>query len=200
MVYQIQVKTIQYLKSLMPNLKIVEYFSDGCAAQYKNRKSFFNLCKHQEDFGVEAAWSFFAMSHGKSPCDGIGGTIKRTTALESLPRPLENQILDVDSMMSYCKSAIPKIQFVKVLKDDLNHVKAVLEPRFQKSSRIKGTRTFHFFKPLSATRLRMKRISQDNKFSPQVNLEDENRFSLIQNAHENQFLVAAYDKNGMSEL
>ena len=25
-------------------------------------------------------------------------------------------------------------------------------------------------------------------------MEDENRFSLIQNAHENQFLVAAYDK------
>ena len=39
----------------------------------------------------------------------------------------------------------------------------------------------------------MKRISQDNEFSLQVNLEDENRFSLIQNAHENQFLVAAYD-------
>ena len=63
MVYQIQVKTIQYLKSLMPNLKIVEYLSDGCAAEYKNRKSFFNLCKHQEDFGVEAT------SHDKSNCD-----------------------------------------------------------------------------------------------------------------------------------
>ena len=126
MVYQIQAKTIQYLKSLMPNLKIVEYFSDGCAAQYKNRKSFFNLCKHQEDFGVEAAWSFFATSHGKSPCDGIGGTVKRSTALESLRCPLENQILDVDSMKSYCKSTILKIQFVKILKDDLNHVKAIL--------------------------------------------------------------------------
>ena len=40
----------------------------------------------------------------------------------------------------------------------------------------------------------MKRISQDNEFSLQVNLEDENCFSLIQNAHENQFLVAAYKK------
>ena len=153
MVYQIQVKTIQYLKSLMPNLKIVEYFSDGWAAQYKNRKSFFNLCKHQEDFGVKAAWSFFATSHGKFPCDGIGSTVKILTTLESLRRPLENQILDVDSMMSYCKSTIPKIQFVKILKDDLNHVKAILEPHFKKSSTIKGTRTFHYFKPLSTTRL-----------------------------------------------
>ena len=94
----------------------------------------------------------------------------------------------------HCKSAISKIQFVKILKDDLNHVKAILEPRFQKSSTIKGTRTFHYFKPLSTTRLGMKRINQDNEFSLQVNLEDENRFSLIQKAHENQFLVAAYDK------
>ena len=70
-IYQIQVKTIQYLKSLMPNLKIVECFSDGCVAQYKNRKSFFNLCKHQEDFGVEAAGSFFATNHGKSPCEMV---------------------------------------------------------------------------------------------------------------------------------
>ena len=156
MVYQIQVNAIQYryLKSLMPNLKIVEYFSDGCAAQYKNRKLFVDLCKHQEDFGVEAAWSFFATSHGKSPV-----TLKRSTALESLCRPLENQILDVDSMMSYCKSAIPTIQFVKILKNDLNHVKAILEPRFQKSSTIKGTRTFHYFKLLSTTQLGMKRIS-----------------------------------------
>ena len=85
----------------------------------------------------------FATSHDKSHCDGIGGTVKRSTALESLRRPLENQTLDVDSMMSYCKSAIPKIQFVKISKDDLNHVKAILEPRFQKLSTIKGTRTFH---------------------------------------------------------
>ena len=30
------------------------------------------------DHQVTAAWNFlFATSHGKSPCDGIGGTIKR---------------------------------------------------------------------------------------------------------------------------
>ena len=66
MVYLIQSKTIEVLKGLIPNLKTVEYFSDGCAAQYKNRKSFYNLCKHKTDFGIDASWSFFATSHGKS--------------------------------------------------------------------------------------------------------------------------------------
>ena len=29
-------------------------------------------------------WIFFATSHGKSPCDGIGGTLKRVAYQESL--------------------------------------------------------------------------------------------------------------------
>ena len=36
----------------------------------------------------------FATSHGKQPCDGIGGTVKRLTAKASLQRPINNQILD----------------------------------------------------------------------------------------------------------
>jgi len=83
MVYLIQEKTMQIIKDIVPNLNNVEYFSDGCAAQYKN-KSFYNLCMQKQDFGVEATWLFFATSHGKSPCDGIGGTVKRATATENL--------------------------------------------------------------------------------------------------------------------
>ena len=32
---------------------------------------------------------FFANSHGKQPCDGIGGTVKRLTAKASLQRPIK---------------------------------------------------------------------------------------------------------------
>ena len=34
-----------------------------------------NLCLHKQDFSVDAEWVFFATSHGKSPFDGIGGTV-----------------------------------------------------------------------------------------------------------------------------
>ena len=51
------------------------YFSDGCAGQYKNCKNFINLCHHLEDFGIPAEWHFFATSHGKGPCDGLGGVV-----------------------------------------------------------------------------------------------------------------------------
>jgi len=60
------------------------YFSDEAASQYKNCKNFLNLCHHKVDFGVDAEWHFFATSHGKGPCDGLGGTVKRLAARASL--------------------------------------------------------------------------------------------------------------------
>ena len=91
-VYEIQKKIISDLKIRLPNLEKVEYFSDGCAAQYKNRINFINLCMHQSDLGLNAKWSFFATSHGKQPCDGIGGggggggAVKRLASKKSATR------------------------------------------------------------------------------------------------------------------
>lgn len=79
-----QRQIIPYLTSQNPELKKIIYFSDGSAAQYKNKKNFINLCSHEKDFnGIKAEWHFFATSHGKSPCDGIGGTVKRLVSKAS---------------------------------------------------------------------------------------------------------------------
>jgi hypothetical protein len=63
------------------------------AAQCKNGKNFLNLTLHEEGFGVPAKWHFFAMSHGKSTCDALGGTIKRLVARVSLQQPYTHQIM-----------------------------------------------------------------------------------------------------------
>jgi hypothetical protein len=68
-------------------LKKMVYFSDGSAAQYKNRKKLLYITCHNEDFGVPAEWHFFVTSHGKNACDGVGGTLKRLAAKASLQRP-----------------------------------------------------------------------------------------------------------------
>ena len=60
------------------------YFSDGCAGQYKNRYNFSNISYHEKDFGVKCEWHFFATSHGKNACDGIGGTVKHAAYRHSL--------------------------------------------------------------------------------------------------------------------
>jgi len=35
-----------------------------------------NLCCHKDDFGVDAEWPYFAVSHGRGACDGIGEQLK----------------------------------------------------------------------------------------------------------------------------
>jgi len=78
---------------LSSSLKKMYYFSDGVAAQYKNHKNFINLCHHAQDFGIPAEWHFFATSHGKGACNGVGGTVKRLTVKASLQRPYDQQIM-----------------------------------------------------------------------------------------------------------
>ncbi len=96
-VYLFQKRLIEFLKGKFQNVQRIFYFSDGAASQYKNCKNFINLCYHEQDFGVQAEWNFFATSHGKGPCDGVGGTVKRLAARASLQRAVES---DKDPIMT----------------------------------------------------------------------------------------------------
>lgn len=81
MVYEIQKSVISFLNENCPHVKSIHYFSAG---QYKNKYNFINLCLHKNDFQLKAQWSFFATSHGKTECDGIGSTVKCLARKESL--------------------------------------------------------------------------------------------------------------------
>jgi len=139
----------------------VIYFSDGCAAQYKNRKNIFNLCQHQEDFNLKAKWVFFATSHGKQPCDGIGGTVKRLTANASLQRTYSNQIMTPSAMFTFCKENISEIQFEFATKEELINVRQQLSKRFEPLTTIPGTRSFHEFIPIDSNTITTKYCSED---------------------------------------
>ena len=89
-------QTIDYIKTnLCPIITKIHYFSDGCSGQYKNCKHFYNLCHYAEDFSVSCIWNFFATSHGKSPYDGISGTVKRLVAITSLQSSCIPNFLDI---------------------------------------------------------------------------------------------------------
>ena len=103
MVYQIQKECIQHVQEKVQGLTKIMYFSNVCATQYKNQKNFLNLCNHSADFIVAAEWTFFATSHGKSPCDGIGGNIKCTVTKASLQRPCNDQILTQHNYLSFAR-------------------------------------------------------------------------------------------------
>ena len=122
----------EFLKEILPCIEKVIYFSDGCAAQYKNRKNLFNLCQHKTEFGIEAEWNFFATSHGKSPCDAIGGTVKRVTARASLQRPRGNQILTPLEMFEFCSTttSLSTIKFFYIPQYQLIELRKTFEARY----------------------------------------------------------------------
>jgi len=51
------------------------FFSDGCAGQFKGKTSFYQLSKMPFKHIQER--NFFGSKHGKSPCDALGGILKR---------------------------------------------------------------------------------------------------------------------------
>ena len=100
-VHLFQKKLIHFLTTTFLRIpdKMI-YVSDGCSAQYKNKKNFINLCHHMKDFGVQAEWHFFATSHGKTAADGAAGTLKRLATKASLQRPFDNHILSAKQLMN----------------------------------------------------------------------------------------------------
>ena len=144
------------------DLQKIIYFSDGAAAQYKNCKNFQNLCLHKTDFDVDAEWNFFATSHGKSPCDGIGGTVKRLVARASLQANLQHQILTPLQMYEWAAKNINGINFVYAAKKDVELHRNYMVDRFASIQTVPGTRSHHRFVPLNANKLKMFRLSSDD--------------------------------------
>ena len=125
-VHELQRLVCNFIQETLPPIKHVEYLCDGCTGQYKNFKNLMNLCNHVNDFGFHDIWSFFATSHGKSPCDGIGGTVKKI-AQASLQRPVTDQILTFKAVEEFCKENIVGITFFFNYKKDMVQVREVLD-------------------------------------------------------------------------
>ena len=153
-VHHFQKKLFTFLNERFPVRKMI-YFSDGAASQYKNRKNFSNLAHHEEDFGVPAEWHFFATSHGKGPCDGVGGTVKRLAARASLQRPYNDQIQTPVQLFNWAKENIQQVHFQYVEDKDLAVTRKALKKRFEECKAIEGTQKFHCFLSIPACKTKL---------------------------------------------
>ena len=138
------------------------YFSDGASAQYKNCKNLYNLCQHEADYGVKAEWNFFATSHGKSPCDGIGGTVKRLAARASLQATEARQILTPMQLYNWASSNVTGIIFFFVSADEVRRTTASVQKRLDAAATIPDTRSQHRFVRANQNSLHMYRLSYDH--------------------------------------
>ena len=151
---------VKYITDKFIFIKNVVYISDGCAGQYKNCSNLYHLCQHKKLYGLNAKWIFFATSHGKSVCDGIAGLIKRRAAIESLRRPMNNQILEVPDLHEFCECNLPNIKTIIITKDEIDQLRSENSANPQT---IPGTRGYHDFTPLSEEIIACKSVSYEEK-------------------------------------
>ena len=160
-VYAFQKVLMGFVKLKLQNVTHVKYFTDGSAAQYKNYKNFCNICHHEKDFGLKCDWNFFATSHGKGPCDGIGGVIKRLATRHSkqLVRSGQDRLLNPLQLYNYAKENIQGVQVFYTPTEDVVRAAEFLAPRFNSAQRVPGCREQHFFSPVSPTAIKVRRLS-----------------------------------------
>ena len=111
---------------------------------------------------IKAEWHFFATSHGKNVCDGVGGTIKRLAARASLQRPISNQILTPLQLFEFAKVEIPGVTSFYISTEHVNKVAQILQQRFLNPPKFKGTRKNHQFIPVVGNNIQMSRVSGDS--------------------------------------
>lgn len=191
-VHHMQRVFISFLKTNHSNLNQIHYFSDGCAGQYKNYKNFLNLTFHQQDFGISATWNFFATSHGKSACDGVGGTVKRKLANESLTRVKDNQITTAQEAFKFCSESIQGINFFYLPTTELEETRENLQvTRYKMGHTIPGTRSFHIFLPIQPGVIAFKRTAEDEEISGEHHFfETESRVAALKLQD---YVAAMYD-------
>lgn len=112
-----------------------------------------------------AEWHFFAMSHGKGPYDGIGGTIKREAAYYSPKQPYSGQIVTPEQLFNFVESNLKGIVPFFVPKSEVKTSSKFSEERFLLCKTIKGTRQFHCFCPVDGEKnLKVKRTSYSDEY------------------------------------
>ena len=105
---------------------------------------------HFQDFKILAEWHYFATSHGKSTCDGIGGTIKRLVYLFCLQHTeAGSQITTPQRLFEWAAANIKGIRCMWVGSNDVAEAGKLLELRFRLANPIFGIRSGHAVLPSS---------------------------------------------------
>ncbi|KAI9551262.1 hypothetical protein GHT06_002335 [Daphnia sinensis] len=172
------------------------YWTDGAASQYKNKKNFANLCCHEVDFGLSAEWHFFASCHGKSACDGIGGTLKRLARLASLQRHSANQITTPQELFHWATENVDFKTFY-VSSDEVMTNQDVIQQRMDEAIPVRGTRGYHCYIPLNLYQISASSLSGlESEFNIYDVLPNNDVFQF-ESCSVNDYIACIYEENGL---
>lgn len=162
-VYEFQKIIINYLKKNF-NPKKMYYFTDGAAQHFKNKYNFTNIIHHETDFEIPVEWHYHATAHGKGPCDGIGGNLKRLAARASLQASSKEQILTADALYKWAKKNLTETVVFFSSKGSHASSREDLASRFASAKVIPGTQKYHSVIPSSESTLSLRKYSTAKKY------------------------------------
>jgi len=172
---------MQFLREKFVKVDKIFYFSDGSAAQYKNRENFLNLCYHESDFRVLAERHFYATSHGKGPCDRIGGTVKRLAARASLQTPYCSQFMTPRQLFEWTVENFKSLHFKYCTTNEYYAEDVHLEKKLKMSRTIPGTQKLQCFIPVINSLVLAKTFSNSKIGKEErVTLMSEMKFPLME--------------------
>ena len=54
------------IKSVVPEMKFIHYWTDSPTSHYRNKTIFATVANHGAEFGVPVSWNYFEAGHGKA--------------------------------------------------------------------------------------------------------------------------------------
>lgn len=85
-VYTFVGKANDHLKSKNIEVERQIHYSDGAPSQFKSKTPFADVRKSSDDYGFPVEKHFFGTRHGKGPCDGEFGVVKRSVSSAVMSR------------------------------------------------------------------------------------------------------------------
>ncbi|CAC5406185.1 unnamed protein product [Mytilus coruscus] len=131
-----QYHALQDLKANLPRNRIIVQMD---FAENFNCKT---ADEHKDHFGVVCTWNYFEAGHGKGPCDGIGGTVKRCADLAIKQRKCTIQSADV--FYTWASSSNISVAFKYISKEDISRYSIILNENIAKNCKpVKRTLKLH---------------------------------------------------------
>ena len=145
-------KLIPINKEEYPDLRTVHYLTDSPTSQYRNKTIFQLVCSHEEEFpGVRARWDYLEAGHGKGPCGGLGGSVKRSADSAIKQGKVVIQSAEDFYSWAYESEARSVVKYYYVSQEEYELAHSYTEEVNKKLKAVPNTMKVHAMAPVSKT-------------------------------------------------
>ena len=147
---------IPILKGIDNNVQRIHYWSDSPTSQYRNKHILDIVANHEERYGIKARWNYFEAGHGKSVCDGLGGSCKRLA--DEAMRSGKARIQDANDFFKWAtNSNMKNVKFIFVSADKCAETETTLKKNPVRP--VKGTMKIHGVVGLGHSKIKIGEVS-----------------------------------------